>query len=172
MAMNLVTMDSFLCYATQTKAADLGNHTSFCSLVYSFRFYNSNNSYVCSQIQALTWFRISLWSNAIFSIGCHLPLDNYTEYSALNDAVSITASVALLNHELFGRTPSQFQNMQYNFSLRFLGPLTILMVLVSLTFLASRHPNCCCRWLSCIKKSVCLRIPKFSLLCYQVNAIT
>ena len=104
----------------------------------------------------------------------HLPLDNYTEYSTLSDAVSITASVALLNLELFGRIPWCFFPIpkQYNYSLRFLGPLTILMVLVSLTFLARRHPNCCCRWWSCIKKSVCSRISKFSLLCYQVNAIT
>ena len=72
----------------------------------------------------------------------HLPLDNYSEYSALSDAVSIFTSIPLLNLMLFGRIPWCFFMIPklYNYSLRFLGPLTVLVVLVSVTLISQRCP--------------------------------
>ena len=65
----------------------------------------------------------------------HLPLDNYSEYSALSDAISIVTSIPLLNLMLFGRIPWCFFMIpkMYNYSLWFLGPMTVLIVLVSIT---------------------------------------
>ena len=75
----------------------------------------------------------------------HIPLDDYSEYSALSTAVSIITSVALLNLELFGRIPwcffESFPKL-YNYSLRVLGPLTVLLVLLGITALARWHPKC------------------------------
>ena len=75
----------------------------------------------------------------------HIPLDDYSEYSTLSTVVSIITSVALLNLELFGRIPwcffASFPKL-YNYSLRVLGPLTVLLVLLGITALARWHPKC------------------------------
>ena len=75
----------------------------------------------------------------------HIPLDDYSEYSSLSSAVSIITSVALLNLELFGRIRwCFFESIPklYNYSLRVLGPLTVLLVLLGITALARWHPKC------------------------------
>ena len=75
----------------------------------------------------------------------HIPLDDYSEYSTLSSAVSITSSVALLNLELFGRIPWCFFvsiPKLYNYSLRVLGPLTVLLVLLGITALVRWYPKC------------------------------
>ena len=75
----------------------------------------------------------------------HIPLDDYSEYSTLSTVVSIITSVALLNLELFGRIPwcffASFPKL-YNYSLRVLGPLTVLLVLLGITALARWDPKC------------------------------
>ena len=75
----------------------------------------------------------------------HIPLDDYSEYSTLSTVVSIITSVALLNLELFGRIPwcffASFPKL-YNYSLRVLGPLTVLLVLLCITALARWYPKC------------------------------
>ena len=75
----------------------------------------------------------------------HIPLDEYSVYSTLSTVVSIITSVALLNLELFGRIPwCFFESIPklYNYSLRVLGPLTVLLVLLGITALARWHPKC------------------------------
>ena len=75
----------------------------------------------------------------------HIPLDDYSEYSTLSTVVSIFTSVALLNLELFGRIPwCFFESIPklYNYSLRVLGPLTVLLVLLGITALARWYPKC------------------------------
>ena len=75
----------------------------------------------------------------------HIPLDDYSEYSTLSSAVSIISSVALLNLELFGRIPWCFFvsiPKLYNYSLRVLGPLTVLLVLLGITALVRWYPKC------------------------------
>ena len=75
----------------------------------------------------------------------HIPLDDYSEYSTLSRIVSIITSVALLNLELFGRIPwCFFESIPklYNYSLRMLGPLTVLVVLLGITALSRWHPKC------------------------------
>ena len=75
----------------------------------------------------------------------HVPLDDYSEYSTLSTVVSIITSVALLNLELFGRIPwCFFESIPklYNYSLRVLGPLTVLLVLLGITALARWFPKC------------------------------
>ena len=75
----------------------------------------------------------------------HVPLDDYSEYSTLSTVVSIITSVALLNLELFGRIPWCFFvsiPKLYNYSLRVLGPLTVLLVLLGITALARWYPKC------------------------------
>ena len=75
----------------------------------------------------------------------HIPLDVYSECFTLSTAVSIITSVALLNLELFGRIPwCFFESIPklYNYSLRVLGPLIVLLVLLVITALARWHPKC------------------------------
>ena len=75
----------------------------------------------------------------------HIPLDDYSEYTTLSTVVSIITSVALLNLELFGRIQwcffASFPKL-YNYSLRVLGPLTVLLVLLGITALARWYPKC------------------------------
>ena len=118
-------------------------------------------------------FRHSLGSGFLYgpmlflAVVSHLPLDNYSEYSALSDGVSIITSVALLNLELFGRIPWCFFQIpkQYNYSLHFLGPLTVLIVLTSITFLARSHPSKCCLQTEKIKCMCRKLVSKFPLKC-------
>ena len=75
----------------------------------------------------------------------HIPLDDYSEYSTLSTVVSIITSVALLNLEQFGRIPwCFFESIPklYNYCLRVLGPLTVLLVLLGITALVRWHPKC------------------------------
>ena len=75
----------------------------------------------------------------------HIPLDDYSEYSNLSTVVSIVTSVALLNLEMFGRIPwCFFESIPklYNYSLRVLGPLTVLLVILGITAFSRWHPKC------------------------------
>ena len=76
----------------------------------------------------------------------HIPLDDYSEYSTLSTVdVSIITSVALLNLELFGRIPwCFFESIPklYNYSLRVLGPLTVLLVILGITAFSRWHLKC------------------------------
>ena len=97
----------------------------------------------------------------------HLQLENYSEYSTLSNVVSVTTSIALLNLELFGRIPWCFFPIpkMYNYSLHLLGPMTVLMVLVSIATLAKRCPlNSHCLQKSFLSMQ-CWKAPPLKAVC-------
>ena len=90
-------------------------------------------------------FKISLGSGFLYgpmlflSVIGNLPLSHYSEYSALDTLVSVLSSIPLLNFEVFGLIPWCFFypfDQVYNYSLRYLGPLTVLVVILIAVFLA------------------------------------
>ena len=99
----------------------------------------------------------------------NIPLDDFSKYSTLSTAVSITTSVALLNLEQFGRIPwCFFESIPklYNYSLRVLGPLTVLLVLLGISALARWHPKCI------FFEKICMRMrvtPQGCLQCWQAS---
>ena len=89
----------------------------------------------------------------------HLPLDTYPEYLGLSTAISVITSIPLLNLELFGLVPWCFFpsfSKLYNYSLRYLGPLTVLTVILFLSLVARQCPNALRRWQSSPLKPVCI----------------
>ena len=90
-------------------------------------------------------FKISLGSGFLYgpmlflSVIANLPFSHYSEYSILDAFVSVFSSIPLLNFEVFGLIPWCFFypfDQVYNYSLRYLGPLTVLGVILVVVFTA------------------------------------
>ena len=89
----------------------------------------------------------------------HLPLYNYPEYLVLSTTVSLISATPLLNLELFSLVPWCFFpsfSKLYNYSLRYLGPLTVLTVILLLTFVARQCPNSLRCWQGSPLKAMCI----------------
>ena len=107
----------------------------------------------------------------------HLPLHNYLEYSTLSTAISVITSIPLLNLELFSLIPWCFFpsfSKLYNYSLHYLGPLTVLTVILIISFIARQWPNVLRRWQSSPLKAMCILmlLSFWSLADISVNILT
>ena len=107
----------------------------------------------------------------------HLPLDNYLEYSTLSTVISVITSIPLLNLELFSLVPwcffTSFSKL-YNYSLHYLGPLTVLTVILIISFIARQWPNVLRRWQSSPLKAMCILmlLSFWSLADISINILT
>ena len=73
-----------------------------------------------------------------------IPFGYYKEYDQLKFAISISQSILLLNLEIFGEIPWCFFsniNPLLNYSLHFVGPFIIAVVLLSTVLLARYYPR-------------------------------
>ena len=90
-----------------------------------------------------------------------VPFGYYKEYVQLEFTVSIFQSVLLLNLEVFGKVPWCFFsniNPLLNYSLHFLGPFIIAVVLLSTVFLARYYPRQFLSLQSSPVQAICLLI--------------
>ena len=128
-------------------------------------------------------FKISLGSGFLYgpmlflSVASNLPLTHYPQYSILNTLISVVSSIPLLNLEVFGLIPwCFFQSFDkiYNYSLRYLGPLTVVMVILMIAFVARRCPNALRRWQTSPLRAMCLLmiLSFWSLADTSVNILT
>ena len=71
-----------------------------------------------------------LYGTMLFiAIISHLPLDNEPNFFILRTSILIITAVPLPNPEPFGLIPWCFFQKIYNYSLQYLGPLTVLLVI-------------------------------------------
>ena len=90
-----------------------------------------------------------------------VPFGYYKEYVQLKFTVSIFQSVLLLNLEVFGQIPwcfFSYINPLLNYSLHFLGPFIIAVVLLSTVFLARYYPRQFLSLQSSPVQAICLLI--------------
>ena len=90
-----------------------------------------------------------------------IPFGYYKEYVQLQFTVSIFQSILLLNLEVFGKIPWCFfsnVNPLLNYSLHFLGPFIIAVVLLSTTLLARFYPSPFLSLQSSPVQAICLLI--------------
>ena len=90
-----------------------------------------------------------------------VPFEYYKEYVHLKFTVSVFQSVLLLNLEFFGKVPWCFFsniNPLLNYSLHFLGPFIIAVVLLSTVFLARYYPRQFLSLQSSPVQAICLLI--------------
>ena len=90
-----------------------------------------------------------------------VPFGYYKEYVQLEFTVSVFQSVLLLNLEVFGNIPWCFFsniNPLLNYSLHFLGPFIIAVVLLSTVFLARYYPRQFLSLQSSPVQAICLLI--------------
>ena len=90
-----------------------------------------------------------------------VPFGYYKEYVQLEFTVSIFQSVLLLNLEVFGKIPWCFFsniNPLLNYSLHFVGPFIIAVVLLSTVFLARYYPRQFLSLQSSPVQAICLLI--------------
>ena len=83
------------------------------------------------------------------SVISDLQLNQYPVYEPLNMLISVLSSIPLLNLEVFGLIPWCFFHpfdKVYNYSLRYLGPLTVLMVILVITLIARWCPKALQCW--------------------------
>ena len=79
----------------------------------------------------------------------HLSLEQYSKYLSLRTVISIITSIPLLNFKVFGLVPwCFFQSLAklYNYSLRYLGTLIVLAVILFISLVARWCPNALRRW--------------------------
>ena len=90
-----------------------------------------------------------------------IPFGYYKEYIQLNFTVSLFQSILLLNLEIFGEIPWCFFsniNPLLNYSLHFLGPFIIAVVLLSTVLLARYYPRQFLSLQSSPVQAICLLI--------------
>ena len=83
------------------------------------------------------------------SVISDLQLNQYPDYVYLNTLISVLSSIPLLNLEVFGWIPWCFFDhfdKVCNYSLRYLGPLTVLVVILVITLIARWCPTALQRW--------------------------
>ena len=89
----------------------------------------------------------------------HLPLDNDPNFFILKASILIITAVPLLNPEPFGLIPWCFFhpfNKIYNYSLRYLGPLTVLLVIGFATLKAQWCPRTLLKWQNSRLRALCI----------------
>ena len=96
-------------------------------------------------------FKVSVGSGYLYgpmlflSITSSLSITNLrSQYSLLNSFITVVSSLPLLNIEVFGLIPWCFfhpLDKIYNYSLRYLGPLTVLVVILVITFIVRQCPR-------------------------------
>ena len=89
----------------------------------------------------------------------HLPLDTDPNLFILRTFILIITAVPLLNPEPFGLIPWCFFrpfNKIYNYSLRYLGPLTVLLVIGFTTLKARWCPRALLKWQNSRLRALCI----------------
>ena len=96
-------------------------------------------------------FKVSVGSGYLYgpmlflSIASSLSITNLrSQYSLLNSFITVVSSLPLLNIEVFGLIPWCFfhpLDKIYNYSLCYLGPLTVLVVILVITFIVRQCPR-------------------------------
>ena len=88
-----------------------------------------------------------------------LSLDSYSEFTTLSKAVSIISSIPLMNSEIFGYIPWCFApsfGRIYNYTLRYIGPTVVLIVIMLASRIAKRFPTLTHRWMGSPLKAICI----------------
>ena len=89
----------------------------------------------------------------------HLPLDNKPNFFILRTSILIITAVPLLSPEPFGLIPWCFFHpfwKIYNYSLRYLGPLTVLLVIGFTTLKARWCPRTLLKWQNSRLRALCI----------------
>ena len=110
-------------------------------------------------------FKIAVGSGFLYgpllflAIISHLPLDIDPNFFILRTSILIVTAVPLLNPEPFGLIPWCFFhpfNKIYNYSLRYLGPLTVLLVIGFTTLKARWCPRTLLKWQNSRLRALCI----------------
>ena len=101
-----------------------------------------------------------LYGTMLFiAIISHLPLDNEPNFFILRTSILIITAVPLLNPEPFGLIPWCFFHpfwKIYNYSLQYLGPLTVLLVIGFATLKARWCPRTLLKWQNSRLRALCI----------------
>ncbi len=94
----------------------------------------------------------------LLAVISHLPLDTDPNFFILRKFILIITAVPLLNPEPFGLIPWCFFefNKIYNYSLRYLGPLTVLLVIGFTTLKARWCPRTLLKWQNSRLRALCI----------------
>ena len=88
-----------------------------------------------------------------------LSLDSYSEFTTLSKAISIISSIPLMNSEIFGYIPWCFVpslGRIYNYTLRYIGPIVVLILITLASRIAKRFPTLTHRWMGSPLKAICI----------------
>ena len=116
-------------------------------------------------LMSIVRFKIAAGSGFLYgpmlflAIISHLPLDNDPNLFILREFILIITAVPLLNPEPFGLIPWCFFypfNKIYNYSLRYLGPLTVLLVIGFTTLKARWCPRTLLKWQNSRLRALCI----------------
>ena len=104
----------------------------------------------------------------------HLPMD---DYSFLNTAISVVASIPLLNLNIFSLIPWCFFHpfgKLYNYVIHYLGPLIVLVVILLIFLIARWCPKTLHRFQSSPLRAMCILmlLSFWSLADISVNVLT
>ena len=115
-------------------------------------------------LMAVVRFKIATGSGFLYgpmlflAIISHLPLDTNPNLFTLRTSVLIITAIPLLNPEPFGLIPWCFFefNKIYNYTLRYLGPLTVLLVIGFTTIKARWCPRALLKWQNSRLRALCI----------------
>ena len=90
-----------------------------------------------------------------------IPFDRHPNYASLDKAVSIITSIPLMNLEVFGFIPWCFYHSLdriYNYSLRYLGPMVVLLVMAIAAAISRWGPTSIRWWRGSPIRAICILI--------------
>ena len=90
-----------------------------------------------------------------------IPFDRHPKYASLDKAVSIISSIPLMNLEVFGFIPWCFYPLLdriYNYSLRYLGPMVVLLVMAIAAAISRWGPTSIRWWRGSPIRAICILI--------------
>ena len=120
---------------------------------------------IAMALMSIVRFKIAAGSGFLYgpmlflAVISHLPLDTDPNLFILRTFILIITAVPLLNPEPFGLIPWCFFhpfNKIYNYSLRYLGPLTVLLVIGFTTLKARWCPRTLLKWQNSRLRALCI----------------